>query len=38
VPLRERLHRLADALLVLSGGPEAEEGIRAFFEKRPPVW
>lgn len=37
-PLRARLHALADALAELSGGEEAAEGIRAFFEKRSPMW
>jgi enoyl-CoA hydratase len=36
--LRGRLHALAESLAVLGEGAEAGEGIRAFFEKRAPVW
>ena len=36
--LRPRLHALADALDVLSIGPEAAEGVAAFLQKRRPAW
>ncbi len=38
LPLRERLHALARELAALAEGAEAEEGLRSFFEKRPPAW
>jgi enoyl-CoA hydratase/carnithine racemase len=36
--LEEALHELRDQLFALLGTEDAQEGLRAFFEKREPVW